>query len=70
MPSPDESEILPSIAGKGKVDEKELDRLRENWGKLPEKDRAKAMTGLVRNLPPKYAIIIENWEKSLGRAEK
>jgi hypothetical protein len=33
------------------------------WGKLPEKERAKAMADLTRDMPPKYRAVIEDYFK-------
>jgi len=54
----------------GRVDEKKLKELAENWGKLPEKDRAKAMMEMTKDLPPRYREIIENYAKSIARGQK
>jgi len=42
-------------------------KLAEQWGNLPEKDRAKAMLELTRNLDPKYREAIENYIKNITR---
>jgi hypothetical protein len=39
------------------------------WGQLPEKERAKAMVELTKDLPPRYREVIENYFKNLARAE-
>lgn len=51
--------------GPGHVDPKRLKEVAENWGKLPEKERARAMLELTRDLPPKYREVIENYFKKL-----
>jgi hypothetical protein len=56
--------------GPGLVDEKKLKELAEQWGKLPEKDRAKAMMEMTKDLPPRYREIIENYAKTLARGSK
>jgi len=38
-----------------------LKQLAETWGKLPEKDRAKAMMELTRDMPPRYRELIESY---------
>jgi hypothetical protein len=53
--------------GAGKVDPKMLKNLQENWVKMPEKERAKAMVELTKDLPPKYRVVIEEYFKSLAR---
>jgi hypothetical protein len=39
----------------------------EVWGKLPEKERAKAMLELTRDMPPRYREVIEKYFKELAR---
>jgi hypothetical protein len=52
--------------GKGVVDEKRVKEIAAVWGKLPEKERAKAMVELTRGLPPKYREAIETYFKQLN----
>jgi hypothetical protein len=54
-------------SGPGKVDEKKLKKLAEEWGKLPQSERAKAIQEITRDLPPKYKPMIEEYFKSLNR---
>jgi hypothetical protein len=42
----------------------------EVWGKLPEKERAKAMLELTRDMPPRYREVIEKYFKELARASE
>ena len=37
------------------------------WGKLPERERAKAMIELTREMPPRYREVIEKYFKELSR---
>ena len=54
-------------SGPGKVEEKKLREMVEAWGKLPEKDRVKAMTEMVRSMPPAYRQMVEDYyRKSAG----
>ena len=48
---------------------KKLQHLVQNWGKLPEKERAKAMMELTKDLPPRYREVIENYFKTLARSQ-
>lgn len=48
-------------SGPGNVDPKKLRETVEAWGKLPEKDRAKAMTEMIRTMPPAYRQMIEEY---------
>ena len=54
---------------KGEVDAKRLKEYADVWGKLPQKERAKAMTELTRGLPPKYRDAIESYFKRLERTK-
>jgi hypothetical protein len=47
--------------GPGNVDPKKLRETVEAWGKLPEKERAKAMTEMIRTMPPAYRQMIEEY---------
>jgi hypothetical protein len=51
------------------VDKKKLDGLAQQWGKLPEKERAKAMQELTRDLPPEYRELIEAYFRKLAQTE-
>ena len=46
-----------------------MKELAENWGKLPEKERAKALLDLTRDMPARHRELIENYFKNLARAE-
>ena len=52
--------------GPGQVDPKRLKEMAEGWGKLPEKERAKAMVELTRDMPPRYREVIENYFKKIA----
>jgi hypothetical protein len=54
-------------SGPGNVDPKRLKELAEVWGKLPEKERAKALVELQRDMPPRYREVIENYFKKLAQ---
>ena len=49
------------------MDPKKLKEMAEVWGKLPEKERAKAMLDLTRGMPPRYREVIEKYFKELSR---
>jgi hypothetical protein len=66
-PMPDSQ--IATNSGPGMVDPKKLQHLAQNWGKLPEKERAKAMMELTKDLPPRYREVIENYFKTLARSQ-
>jgi tetratricopeptide (TPR) repeat protein len=57
---------LPNGQKQGVVDSKRLKEIADIWGKLPEKERAKAMLELTRDLPPRYRETIEKYLKDLS----
>ena len=52
-------------SGPGLVDQ-QVRQLAEQWGTLPEKDRAKALLDLTRDMPPRYREAIESYFKKLN----
>ena len=50
------------------MDQKRLKELAQVWGKLPEKERAKAMAELTRDMPARYREIIEKYFKNLANS--
>ena len=56
-------------SGPGEVELKRLKEIADVWGKLPEKDRVKAMTDMTRDMPPKYREVIENYFKNLDNSK-
>ncbi len=63
-----DSQIAP-FGGAGNVDPKRLTKDAEQWGKMPEKERAKAMAELTRDMPPRYREVIEQYFKKLGQTQ-
>lgn len=59
--SPQQDSFGGQNSGPGNVDPKKLREQVEAWGKLPEKDRAKAMTEMIRSMPPAYRQMIEEY---------
>ncbi len=47
------------------MDLKKFKEIADVWGKLPEKERAKAMVELTRGMPPKYRDAIEAYFREL-----
>jgi hypothetical protein len=65
-PAPD-SAILGG-SGSGVVDEKKLATIAKSWGTMPEKERAKAIMEITKDLPARYRVIIEDYFKALSSA--
>lgn len=61
---------IANNGGEGKIDEKRLKGYAEIWGKLPERERAKAMAELTRDMPPQYKEVIERYFKDLAKNTK
>jgi hypothetical protein len=55
--------------GPGNVDPKRLKEVAAAWGKLPPKERAKAMQELTRDMPPRYREVIENYLKKVAQSD-
>jgi hypothetical protein len=63
-----DSQVAP-FGGAGTVDQKRLTNYAQQWGKLPEKERAKAMAELTRDMPPRYREVIENYFKKVAQSQ-
>jgi tetratricopeptide (TPR) repeat protein len=61
---------LPSGIAKGEINLKKFKEYADVWGKLPEKERVKAMTELTRGMPAKYRDAIESYFKQLEKSGK
>jgi hypothetical protein len=64
--NPATDSALPSGIAKGVVDSKKLKEIADIWGTLPEKERAKAMLELTRDMPAKYRESIEIYLKQIS----
>ena len=65
--SPQQDSLGGDGAGKGEVDPKRLKEMAQVWGKLPEKERAKAMLELTRDMPPRYREVIEKYFREIAK---
>ena len=61
----DDFHLPKNEKAKGEIDLKKMKEYADVWGKLPERERAKAMTELTRGLPPKYRDAIESYFRKL-----
>ncbi len=66
--SPQQDSFGGNGSGPGNVDPKRLKEMAEVWGKLPERERAKAMAELTRDMPPRYREVIEKYFKEISRS--
>jgi hypothetical protein len=66
---PASEDSLPSGNAPGKVDQRKFKELTENWGKMPEKERVKAMRDLMQQMPPRHRELIENYFKKLAETK-
>ena len=61
--------MIAHASGKGEIDQKEKSKITENWGNLPEKERAKAMVELTRELPREMRESVDIFIKKLGEKD-
>jgi hypothetical protein len=66
--TPQKESIGGNGPGPGDVDLRKLKELADVWGKLPPRDQARATQEMLRQMPPKYREIIENYFKNLDSA--
>lgn len=64
-PAPDST--IMGGGGRGRVDEKRLRAIAENWGSLPASERARLMVEISASLPAKYQPMINEYFQSLDR---
>jgi hypothetical protein len=67
QPMPDSH--IATNPGPGNITPKRLQDYAKQWGKLPEKERAKAMAELTRDMPPRYREVIENYFKKVAPSQ-
>ncbi len=60
-----DSQIAP-FQGGGVAGNKKVTNLGKEWGKLPEKERAKDLLDLTRKMPPGHREVIENYSKKIS----
>lgn len=61
-----DSRIVGGQAGKGEVDKKPLIKDEKVWGKMPEKEKVKALENVNRELPPRFKDAIEAYTKRMA----
>jgi hypothetical protein len=68
--SPAKDTIKTNAQTPGQVDQKRQAEIAEQWGKLPEKERAKALVELTRGLPAQDRAVIEAYFKRLAESSE
>jgi len=61
---------IATNGGPGKVDNKKLKGLAQQWGKMPEKERAAAVQDLIRDMPARHREVIENYFKKMAETQR
>jgi hypothetical protein len=67
--SPMQDSRIATNSGPGHVEDKKLRGLAQQWGKLPEKERAKAMQDLMSKMPERHREVIESYFKKLAQSQ-
>jgi hypothetical protein len=67
--APMQDSQIAGASGPGNVDPKKLKGLAEAWGKMPEKERAKALQEIIKDMPPLHREITENYFKKLAKSD-
>jgi hypothetical protein len=65
--SPATDSGLPQGNNPGTIDPKRLKEIADVWGSLPEKDRAKAILELTRDMPEKYREAIKTYLQEISK---
>jgi hypothetical protein len=65
--SPQQDTAGGTASGTGQVDAKRVKEIAEVWGKLPEKERARAIQELTRGMPTKDRAVIEEYFRQLQK---
>ncbi len=65
--APMQDSVGGNDSGPGQVDLKKLRNYEQVWGKLPEAERKKVTQDFIREMPPKFKPMIEDYFRSLNR---
>ena len=65
--APMQDSVGGNDSGPGQVDVKKLRNYEQVWGKLPEAERKKVTQDFIREMPPKFKPMIEDYFRSLNR---
>lgn len=64
--SPMRDSQVATLPGQGLISMQKLAKLVDQWGKLPQKERTKAMRELTRELPPQHRDLVERYFKQIA----
>lgn len=64
---PAQDSTVMGKAGAGKVDDKKLREVSEQWGSLPPAKRAAVVAEITRDVPAKYKPMVDEYFKALNR---
>jgi hypothetical protein len=53
--------------GPGKVDPIKMQKLVQDWGRLPPREQARALQELTQGLSPRYREAVENYFRNLAQ---
>jgi len=67
--SPQQDSFGGTGSGPGTVDPRKFKEIAKNWGQLPERERAKAMVELTKDLPSRHREVIETYFKKLASSD-
>lgn len=62
--------IIMSGNGAGRVDEQQLRRIADTWSNPPLENRRRATEEQIRQLPPRYRAIVEEYFRQLDRVQQ
>ncbi len=65
--NPASDSVIMGGSGAGKVDEKQLRQIAQQWGSMPAAERAKVINEITRDLPPKFEPMIRNYFEALDK---
>ncbi len=67
---PADASNIANGEGAGKVDDRKLASIAKQWGKLPDRERAKALVELTRDMAPRYRQVVEDYFRELSKASE
>lgn len=64
---PAQDSVIMGGSGAGKVDDRQLRQIAEQWGTMPADKRAQVVREITRDLPPKFEPMIKNYFEALDK---